>query len=92
MLAACRLSNMMGLLGEADVARVEATLSRFGLPVELRESVSTDAVVAAMRVDKKMRSGKLRFVLLEGVGKPVVRDDVPEQMVRKSFEGLLTGE
>lgn len=89
MLAACRLSNMMGLLGAAEVARVEEVLSRFALPDKLPEPISTDAVVEATRVDKKMRGGKLRFVLLEGVGKPVVRDDVPEALVRKTFEGLL---
>lgn len=89
MLAACRLSNMMGLLGAAQVARVEAILSRFALPDKLSEPISADAVLEAIRLDKKMRGGKVRFVLLESIGKPVVRDDVSEPMVRQAYGSLL---
>jgi 3-dehydroquinate synthetase len=43
-----------------------------------------DAVLAAMRLDKKYRGG-VRFVLLEEVGEPVVVEDVDEDEVRAAL-------
>jgi 3-dehydroquinate synthetase len=51
-----------------------------GLPV-------ADDVLAAMRMDKKYRGG-VRFVLLEDVGRPVVVDSVPEDLVRTVLEDM----
>ena len=44
-----------------------------------------------MLMDKKVVQGKLRFVLLEGVGRPVVQDDVPEDLVRRVLRELAAG-
>ena len=38
--------------------------------------------MAAMTLDKKVASKKVRWVLLEDFGRPVVRDDVPDDVVR----------
>ena len=35
-----------------------------------------------MALDKKVASKKLRWILLEDFGRPVVRDDVPDDVVR----------
>lgn len=90
MVAACRLSQSLNLLDGSVVSRVTDLLSRIGLPVSLPTAIETDAIFEMMRADKKIRSGKIRFVLLEGVGRPVVRDDVPEQAVRKAYESLFS--
>ncbi len=42
-----------------------------------------------MRADKKVRAGRVRFVLLDGIGRPVVRDDVAEPLVCEAYESLL---
>lgn len=89
MLAASRLSHAMGLMNDALVQRVEAILTRFGLPTRLVEPIETDRIIATIRNDKKVRRGLPRFVLLKAVGRPVVRDDVPEELVRKAYESLL---
>jgi len=41
-----------------------------------------------MSFDKKVRSGKVRFVLPDRIGHVVVRDDVPADVVRASVESL----
>lgn len=89
MLAACRLSHAMGLLDERTVTCVETILEDFGLPTRLTRRIDAGRVMAAIRNDKKICGGAQHFVLLEGVGQPVVRDDVPEQQVQEAYESLL---
>ena len=40
-------------------------------------------------MDKKVEGGGNRWVLLEGVGKAVVRLDVPKELVEETVEGLI---
>ncbi len=89
MVAACRLSHAMGLLDESVVHRAETILARFGLPTELTDPIDADRIVATIRKDKKIHGGAEHFVLLEDIGRPIVRDDIPEQAVRDAYESLL---
>ena len=52
--------------------------------------IDTDRIMAAIRNDKKIQGGLQRFVLLEGAGRPTVREDVPEENVREAYESLLS--
>ena len=89
MLAACRLSHLLGFLCLPVVERVERLLNRFGLPTKLVEPIQTDRILRTIRSDKKVRHGRVRFVFLEGVGRPSIRDNVPEKAVREAYETLL---
>ncbi len=42
-----------------------------------------------MSLDKKVQSGANRWVLLEGVGQAVVRQDVPWELVEETLAELL---
>jgi len=88
MLAACRLSNIVGLTGTALTERVRSLLRRFDLPTVLPKPLDPDALLAFMRRDKKTRAGKLRFVLLEGIGKVVIDDDVTDEQIRDALAML----
>jgi 3-dehydroquinate synthase len=41
-----------------------------------------------MGFDKKVRGGKIRFILPERIGRVVIRDDVPPEVVREAVESL----
>ncbi len=88
MTAACHLSHTMGILDRAVVARVEAILHRFGLPTSLAEPIDSDLIMTALRHDKKIHSGATHFVLLEGPGRPVVRNGVSDQAILEAYESL----
>ena len=90
MLAACRISRAMGLLDSSDVDRVLSLLRRFELPTQLDQAIDTDDILARIRNDKKCVGGRVQFVLLEGIGRPVVRDDVSDDLVREAYESLLS--
>lgn len=89
MLAACRLSQGMGLLDPAIVARVERLLAAFGLPTRLAEPIPAKRALAQLRMDKKARNGMVRFVLLQDFGRPLLRDDVTEAQARDAYESLM---
>ena len=75
--AAARLSLRLGLIGQAEVARVERVVGSHFLPTRLRVPLAIDALMAAMAHDKKARAGRLRFIVLEALGAAAVRRDVP---------------
>jgi shikimate kinase / 3-dehydroquinate synthase len=75
LVAATRLAVRLGLAAPSLSVDVTGVLDRLGLPTAYHGSPA-DAVLAAMRPDKKRRDGRLRFVLPRAVGDVVVVDDV----------------
>lgn len=89
MIAACRLSQRLGLLDAAVVERVTDLLARVGLPTRLEQAITTDRIMETIGSDKKRRGGKVRFVLIEDIGRTVIRDDIAPTIVREVYESLL---
>ncbi len=75
---AFHLSARLGLCGVDEAARVAAHLAEVGLPTTRFEiaDVAPDAVVAAMRGDKKVEDGRLTFILVHGIGRAFVHREV----------------
>ncbi len=67
MVHAARRSEQLGLAPEGTAARLEALLRRFALPTELPH-FPREAYLAALRVDKKKRDGRIRYVVLRRIG------------------------
>ena len=83
--AAARLSQKLGHIAAADVARVERAVSAHGLPGKLRSPLSFAALLGAMMRDKKVRAGGLRFVVLKKIGEAATQSDVAPEFVEASF-------
>lgn len=80
LMGATRLSQLMGLVGPEVVERLGQLLARFGLPTS-SAGLDLEALLAAMELDKKVREQTVRWVLLDGIGKTVIRPDVPPELV-----------
>jgi 3-dehydroquinate synthase len=63
-----RLAEALGVAHRGTADRIGRLLERYGLPLELPETATPDALVAAMRLDKKAREGAVRFALPRTVG------------------------
>jgi 3-dehydroquinate synthase len=81
MATASRLAERLGMIGADVTERQVKLLEKFGLPTAAKPEWPADHLIAAMRRDKKVAAGRLRFVLPTRLGEVVVRDDVNEQMV-----------
>lgn len=83
MACAGRLSVKRAGLPLPEAERLEALIRDSGLPVRLGANYELPALMEAMRLDKKQRGGKLRFVLLERLGKAVVSSAVTDGDVQE---------
>jgi 3-dehydroquinate synthase len=97
MTLAAQFSARLGMIGEADAARVERHLVEAGLPTRLQDIAGfaqegladADALMALMAQDKKVKRGKLTFILLEAVGRAVIAKDVEPALVRDFLKEKL---
>lgn len=81
LVAAARLSQELGLVKPAVVYAVTQALKAHGLPVRLQERITLRSLMDAMQRDKKVRAGKLRFVVLNRIGQADTRDSVESGLV-----------
>jgi 3-dehydroquinate synthase len=80
MIAAAFLGHKLGLTPAAEVSRIVALLRSLG-PLPAWPDVPPKTLLNAMRSDKKVRSGILRFVLSPRIGQARSYDTVPPQVV-----------
>ena len=90
---AFRLSQALGVCSGQDAGRVEAHLRAVGLPTRMGEipgfNDGPEAILAAMRQDKKVSRGKLTFILAKGIGESFIAHDVEEAKVMAFLEAEL---
>jgi 3-dehydroquinate synthase len=84
---AAALARRAGRLDAATAARHRAVLERVGLPVRYRRDAWPD-LVDAMRVDKKARGARLRFVVLDGPARPSILDGPAEADLLAAYEEI----
>src|SRR5215468_5653585 len=97
MVLAAEFSASLGMISQADATRVARHLAEVGLPTRLQDIAGSaqegladaDALMALMAQDKKVRRGKLTFILLEAVGRAVIARDVDPARVRDFLQGKL---
>ena len=87
MVAASRLATDLGMLDETSRQRIVAVIERAQLPVR-GLSLPTKDIVENMMFDKKVRGGKVRFVLPDRIGHVVIRDDIPPAAVTRAVNSL----
>src|SRR5690606_38718653 len=90
MMGAARLAVEVGLIDQEMADRQGDLIRAFGLPL-VAPGVNGTVVLDAMQRDKKVEQGRQRFVLLEGVGRATVRNDVPGELVQRTVAALVRG-
>ncbi len=87
MRSAAALSRDLGLVDAAFEQRHNACLTQYELPESWPE-MPIDAVIEAMRRDKKARAGKMKFVVADAMGHVVHRTDIEDSQVRSALEAI----
>jgi 3-dehydroquinate synthase len=85
MVMAAELSCRSGMLSKSDVARVRRLLERAGLPVA-GPALDAKRLMELMALDKKVEGGRLRFVLLQRIGKATVAQAPRDELVRAAID------
>jgi 3-dehydroquinate synthase len=76
MVIAARVSQHMRLIRADEVARIETLLERARLPIAAPD-LGLARYMQLMGTDKKVEGGKIRFILLRGIGSAFLTADVP---------------
>jgi 3-dehydroquinate synthase len=87
MAAATFAAVELGMLDQASRERILRVIRQAELPVD-GMTLDVGEVVTAMTFDKKVRGGRVRFILPDRIGHVVIRDDVPDDVVRRAVESL----
>jgi 3-dehydroquinate synthase len=86
MVLAFEFSAHKGLIGATDAARARSHLAAVGLPTQLKDvpggAPGIDALMGLIAQDKKVKRGKLTFILVRGIGQAFVENDVSAAEVR----------
>ena len=90
MVLAAEFSAERGMIPLSDAARLKKHLADVGLPTRLQDIAGftqegladADALMALMAQDKKVKRGRLTFILLEKLGQAVIVSDVDGASVR----------
>ncbi len=78
---AAQLSARLELAPHADAERLDQLIAAFGLPCRLPPQLSPEAMLAAMRLDKKSRADGLRLILWRGLGRAEQMSGICEQQI-----------
>ena len=86
---AAELSRLALGLADAVVEQHRQVLTALGLPTSY--DGEWEQLLAAMRIDKKSRGNRLRFVVLEELGRPRLLDGPDDAVLRNAWDRLSSG-
>ena len=93
MIMAFDLSARLGLCPPDDAARVKRHFAAVGLPMGLDavagQDCSSSALINHMRLDKKVRDGRITFILVRGIGNDFIADDVSLKDVEELLDSAI---
>jgi 3-dehydroquinate synthase len=85
MVLAANMSQRLGWMNAASVARIEAILQAMNLPTRIPQDVTAERMLELMKVDKKVQAGKVRLILMKGIGQALVVDDYPADILQQTL-------
>jgi 3-dehydroquinate synthase len=95
MAQAFRFSEEMGLCAEGSAARVTRHLRAAGLPTRIGDipggKADAGELLRLMGQDKKVKQGKLTFILVKGIGEAYIANDVSPDRVKAFLEQEISG-
>jgi 3-dehydroquinate synthase len=84
MIAEAKIANKLGILDKNEVSRIKSLIDRASLPTEL-PSLQLERLIQAMKHDKKILQGKIRFVLPKSVGEAFITEEVTPSLIEQTL-------
>ena len=82
MVAEAKISKEMGILDGSELSQLESLIKKAGLSAKV-PNLKVEKLSAAMQHDKKVRGGRIRFVLPKALGKVFITDEVNLSLVEQ---------
>lgn len=87
MLAATYISKKMGFINEALYERIKNLIKSIGLPIKIKK-ISISKIIKAHYRDKKFIGEENRFVLIKGIGRPVIVKNIKLKIIKGALKEL----
>lgn len=84
---AAELSQILGGLSKSEVERHRSLLKAFNLPITYPKSKLV-TLIKIMQADKKVKAGRIRFIGLSRVGKPIWLESVSKADISRAYERI----
>lgn len=81
MVCAVKLSKKLGLLNQKKASKIIHLIKLIGLATEIK-GIKPETILKAVAFDKKAIKGTNRFVLIEGIGKTKIVENIPQDLIR----------
>jgi 3-dehydroquinate synthase len=85
MVAAGKIAVAMDLWTTAEAKRQDALIAKTGLPTDIPSSVAIESILNAIQSDKKVKAGKVRFILPTAIGKVIITDQVTPEIITSAL-------
>ena len=91
MVMAGHMSQLQGDFSKEELERLVSLLEHAHLPVQASTDFSPDQLRELMMLDKKVQHGKLRLILLKGIGQAYITDEYEESALNATLENFALG-
>ncbi|KAB8332451.1 3-dehydroquinate synthase [Scytonema tolypothrichoides VB-61278] len=88
MVAAGQIAVELGMWQKEEAERQNALIEKAGLPTKLPDGVDIEAIIDSLQLDKKVKAGKVRFILPTQIGVVTITDEVPSDTIRQVLRGM----
>jgi 3-dehydroquinate synthase len=85
MVAAGRLAVQLGLWNLPEEGLQKLLIQKAGLPTEIPAQLNLKDIVEALKSDKKVKAGLVRFILPKSIGEVIITDEVSSELIHASF-------
>ncbi len=86
--AAAKMSEKRGFLTLEEISKLEAMMAGFGLPMTV-DGLKEEDVLDAVKHDKKMEAGQIKFILLKEIGHASIFKDVSREEMQEGLHYIL---
>ena len=85
MVVAARISENLNLSSRNMTNEIINTLKLYGLPTNVPSEINIEELFQNTKNDKKVKNGKINWVLLKEIGNPIIKNDVPDSVIIDSI-------
>lgn len=85
MAVAGKIALQAQLWSQEELIRQNDLIKKTGLPLDIPEEVKREDLLNSLQWDKKVKGGKVRFILPTQIGKVVITDEITEDLLKTCF-------
>lgn len=85
MVAAGKIAVEMGLWTKEAAKRQDMLIAKAGLPTDIPAELTIEAILETIKSDKKVKAGKVRFILPTKIGEVIITDRVTPEAIKKAL-------